>query len=369
MNDGICTEDELCDNVFSFCLRSNTQFTECFTPTITTNIIPNSDSLNFTSTDFGVPNPLTWTVNGFWQVKIRVNWLLVSRFCFQFQNNIQLFVMVVDKDNGTQDDLVDTFTILLGGILQINSASAAGLTFSIRGNHNHGIISLTAKVYCAPLHYGGQCQFVDACERFNQSCNGNGQCTNEELLFICNCNPGYTGIDCGINIDDCEDENCSSGNGRCIDEINSYHCECAPGFSGTNCETNIDECDGQNCSGEGLCMDGINSYICVCNAGYTGVTCSRNVDNDCKFQNCSGSGECVDGINSYTCVCNTGFTGMNCETNINDCVNQDCNGLGTCIDGVNSFSCNCDPPFTGSLCERIDYCYGVNCNRNGRCVN
>ena len=59
---------------------------------------------------------------------------------------------------------------------------------------------------------------------------------------------------------------------------------------------------------------------------------------------------------------------MNCETNIDDCVNQDCNGLGTCIDGVNSFSCNCDPPFTGLLCERINYCYGVNCNRNGLAV-
>ncbi len=66
--------------------------------------------------------------------------------------------MVVDKDNGTQDDLVDTITIPLG-ILQINSASAAGLTFSIQGNHNHGRIILTAKVYCAPFHYGGQCQF------------------------------------------------------------------------------------------------------------------------------------------------------------------------------------------------------------------
>ncbi len=102
------------------------------------------------------------------------------------------------------------------------------------------------------------------CYCFEQSCTGNGTCTNEESSYICNCNPGYTGIDCGINIDDCEDENCS-GNGRCIDELNS---ECSPGFSGTNCETDIDECDGQNCSGKGLCMDGINSYVCVCVAGY-----------------------------------------------------------------------------------------------------
>ena len=75
-NDGICTEDELCDNFFISCLRPfNTSLTEtsgCITPPIvTTNIPVNDDSLDFTSTDFGVPiNPLTWTVNGSWQVKI-----------------------------------------------------------------------------------------------------------------------------------------------------------------------------------------------------------------------------------------------------------------------------------------------------------
>ncbi len=75
-NDGICTEDELCDNFFISCLRPfstpPTETSGCITPPIvTTNIPVNDDSLDFTSTDFGVPiNPLTWTVNGSWQVKI-----------------------------------------------------------------------------------------------------------------------------------------------------------------------------------------------------------------------------------------------------------------------------------------------------------
>ena len=244
-----------------------------------------------------------------------------------FQNGIQLYVGVVDRDSqeNDSDDLVDIITVQL----RSDVLNSAGLTLTnVSGVHNYGKMSLTVRVHCAQFYHGEQYQFVDVCERdsimcsgsgmcvkmmnsytcvcdggfigedcelidycFEQSCNGNGICTNEESSFVCNCNTGYTGIDCEINIDDCEDENCSD-NGRCIDEVNSYHCEYAPGFSGTNCETNIDKCDGQNCSGEGLCMDGINSYACVCNAGYTGVSCSTNID-DCEFQNCTGNGECI----------------------------------------------------------------------------
>ncbi len=67
-NDRICTEDELCDNYFSFCLRPfSTPTTEtggCITPTIlTTDIIAfNDDSLEFTSA------MITLTVNQLWQV-------------------------------------------------------------------------------------------------------------------------------------------------------------------------------------------------------------------------------------------------------------------------------------------------------------
>ncbi len=54
-------------------------------------------------------------------------------------------------------------------------------------------------------------------------------------MFLCVCDPGYTGtIICETNIDDCENRNCS-GNGVCVDSVNSFSCECVSGFTGEMC--------------------------------------------------------------------------------------------------------------------------------------
>ncbi len=70
-NDNTCTNTERCDNLFAFCLRpSNTPSTSsgrCLKlPTLSTNIVSDSDSLDFAVTDIGVPNPMTFTVSGSW---------------------------------------------------------------------------------------------------------------------------------------------------------------------------------------------------------------------------------------------------------------------------------------------------------------
>ncbi len=70
-NDGTCTNTEECDNQFVFCLRPiNTLSTNtggCITQTIlSTNIFSNTDSLDFTTVDIGVPSPLKFTVPGSW---------------------------------------------------------------------------------------------------------------------------------------------------------------------------------------------------------------------------------------------------------------------------------------------------------------
>ena len=67
-NDGICTEDELCDNFFTFCLRPfstpPTETSGCMAPQMfTTDIVLNDDSLEFTSTG---PNMITLTDDQLW---------------------------------------------------------------------------------------------------------------------------------------------------------------------------------------------------------------------------------------------------------------------------------------------------------------
>lgn len=57
-----------------------------------------------------------------------------------------------------------------------------------------------------------------------------------------------------------------------------YQCNCQAGFTGPNCDINIDECSGSPCV-NGRCVDGVNRYDCVCNDGYWGTYCEKKIHN------------------------------------------------------------------------------------------
>ena len=105
----------------------------------------------------------------------------------------------------------------------------------------------------------------NACQRLQRS--GDGR--------TCLCQPGYTGTNCEININECAANPCKN-NGTCTDSINRYTCSCQPGYSGTNCDTNINECASNPCQNNGTCTDGINNYTCRCQPGYNGTTCENS---------------------------------------------------------------------------------------------
>lgn len=64
--------------------------------------------------------------------------------------------------------------------------------------------------------------------------------------------------------DACEDINCGV-NGTCLDGI----CNCDAGYSGTNCEVNV--CDSIDCGANGSCDT--TTGACICNDGYEGDNC------------------------------------------------------------------------------------------------
>ena len=74
--------------------------------------------------------------------------------------------------------------------------------------------------------------------------------------------------------DNCAQNPCFNG-GVCIDGPNWYRCKCKPGFAGVDCLININECSSSPCvPGVGAkCIDGINQYKCVCPEGRTGKRC------------------------------------------------------------------------------------------------
>ena len=50
-------------------------------------------------------------------------------------------------------------------------------------------------------------------------------------------------------------------------------CTCSPGWGGVNCDQNVNECASSPCQNGGTCWDGLNGFTCTCNAQWTGPLC------------------------------------------------------------------------------------------------
>ena len=117
-------------------------------------------------------------------------------------------------------------------------------------------------------------------------------------MYSCSCAPGFTGRDCGTNIDDCPGNSCTAATtASCVDDVEGYTCQCLPGYSGTFCEEEIDECEEYGCLNGGTCEDLVGDFSCVCPDLFTGNACEEPIDGDqCLPMPCVNGGTCVDEV-------------------------------------------------------------------------
>ncbi|KAM8930636.1 protein crumbs homolog 1 [Pelodytes ibericus] len=199
-------------------------------------------------------------------------------------------------------------------------------------------------------------------------CMHGGSCQDFFTYPVCTCPRGSSGTFCELDNNECLSNPCLHG--TCTNGAAGYMCECQAGYTGANCDINI--CKGHLCPNGATCIEGPDGNACICPVNVTGQFCSlfssseasalsfiriynrlpsTICGNEKKNITCYNHGNCTEERGELRCTCLPGFVGERCEVDINECHSDPCLNGGLCQNLPNRFLCICDMNFAGEHCE------------------
>ncbi|XP_023219824.1 protein crumbs-like [Centruroides sculpturatus] len=230
---------------------------------------------------------------------------------------------------------------------------------------------------CSETGYTGSlCEInIDDCE--SSPCQHGATCIDEIKNYHCNCYPGFNGRNCEIDFPDCDPNPCYNSalclensnqtlyetnylgffSGFSYENASGYRCFCPQGFTGQNCEVDINECEDNKCV-NGTCIDEVNGYHCQCLPGFEGMYCDVEINECLKFSPCKNDAVCTDLIADYKCECPSRYGGKNCDIELLGCINNKCENDAKCIaylddNNNHKYLCECPLGFYGKYCNII----------------
>ncbi len=108
----------------------------------------------------------------------------------------------------------------------------------------------------------------------------------------------------------CDDDSCS-GNGTCSDDSGKVKCECDDGWGSSDCSSIA--CAGIDC-GDGSCVDSGDTLACSCDTGFQDKDGDLSCAPACADSSCSGNGTCSDETGAVACECSDGYAGDACDS-------------------------------------------------------
>ncbi|NXS41773.1 CRUM1 protein, partial [Balaeniceps rex] len=194
---------------------------------------------------------------------------------------------------------------------------------------------------CSDTGFEGDHCELDILECASGPCLNSATCVEGIRNYSCACWPGYTGQRCEEDVDECVTDPCHNG-GVCFERSNQAYygtrpdfpsnfsysqaagflCSCQPGFAGVECAVNINECEEGPCKNGAVCEDGIADYTCHCAPSQDGIVwggknCSVKLTG-CQTHDCQNEALCIPTYQAeshgHLCQCQPGFYDATCST-------------------------------------------------------